>query len=75
VSAGDELVALDEARITAATLNDRLGDRRPGDVVRILVFRRDVIRSIPVTLGARPPETYKIEKIKKDEKAPKKDAA
>ena len=68
VNASDELLAVDGARVTAATLGDRLADRAPGDAVTLTVFRRDTLREIRVTLGGRPPDTYKIEKINKDEK-------
>lgn len=67
LNASDELLAVGGARVNATTLNDRLADRAPGDTVTLTVFRRDELRQLPVTLGERPPETYKIEKIKKDE--------
>jgi predicted metalloprotease with PDZ domain len=78
LNAGDELLALDNARTTAASLADRLADRAPGETVTLTVFRRDELRSFTATLAARPPETYKIEKIvkdakKKDDKDDKKD--
>jgi predicted metalloprotease with PDZ domain len=67
LNANDELLAFDGARVNATTLNDRLADRAPGETATITVFRRDELRQLPVTLGERPADTFKIEKIKKDE--------
>ena len=70
LNAGDELLALDGERVTATSLGDRLSDRAPGDAVTIAVFRRDTLRTFRVLLGEQPGETYKIEKIKQEEKKP-----
>lgn len=63
LNAGDELVAIDGLRATQSSLNDRIADRAPGETVTLTVFRRDLLRTIPVTLGERPPQSYKIVKI------------
>jgi predicted metalloprotease with PDZ domain len=63
LNAGDQVVALDGFRVTAAALPERLADRRAGDTVALTVFRRDELRTIKVVLGARPADTYKIEKV------------
>jgi predicted metalloprotease with PDZ domain len=58
--AGDELVALDGFRVDNASLKDRLGAKKPGDVVRFDVFRRDRLRAVEVTLAPRPVEKWRI---------------
>jgi predicted metalloprotease with PDZ domain len=58
--AGDELVALDGFRLDAAGLKDRLAARAAGDVVTLTVFRRDELRTIPVTLAARPADKHEV---------------
>lgn len=58
--AGDELVAFDGFRIDERGLPDRLAARRPGDVVRVTVFRRDELRDVELTLGERPFDKYEI---------------
>jgi predicted metalloprotease with PDZ domain len=65
LNAGDELLAVDGVRATAASIGDRLSDHAPGDRVTLTVFRRDDLRTLTATLAERPPESYKIEKIKK----------
>ncbi len=54
VMAGDELLALDGWRVSAADLESRLHEREPGDKVELAVFRGDRLRSIKATLAARP---------------------
>lgn len=54
VAPGDELLALDGLRVTAASLNRRLDDYRPGDQVTLTLFRRDELRQAVVVLGTRP---------------------
>ncbi len=68
LNTGDELLAIDGVRITAGTLGDRLADRPPGTTVACTIFRRDELRTVKVTLGTRPPDKYRIEKI--DDKKP-----
>ncbi len=50
---GDELVAFDGWRL--GPLADRLGERRPGEEVRLTVTRRGRLREVRVVLGERPP--------------------
>ena len=58
--AGDELIAIDGARVDAARLAGRLAERAPGSTVRVTVFRRDELHEIPVTLGEPPAESATI---------------
>lgn len=60
---GDELLALDGVRLTEATLAHRLDERAPGETVTVTVFRRDELQQVPVTLGVRPPDDYRIEAL------------
>lgn len=53
VSAGDLIVALDGLRVTEETVKARLLDRKPGDGVRLALFRNDRLREVAVTLGTR----------------------
>ncbi len=64
VSPGDELVALDGFRATSDTdLRSLVGARRPGDEVRIAVFRRHRLLDLPLVLAAAPPTRYEIAAI------------
>jgi predicted metalloprotease with PDZ domain len=64
LNAGDQIVALDGMRATLDFLNARLNERKPGDEVRITVFRNDDLRTFTVKLGARPDNGYRIVPVK-----------
>ena len=55
---GDEVVAVDETRVTAATVGKRLADRQPGESVRVAFFRQDTLRVAEVVLGQNPEEKW-----------------
>ena len=64
VSPGDEIVALDGFRATSeADLRSLAGARRPGDEVRLAVFRRHRLLELPIVLGPAPPTRYEIAAI------------
>jgi predicted metalloprotease with PDZ domain len=50
----DEIVAIDGARVTAATFAKRVGDLRPGDEARVAYFRRDELRTATLALVESP---------------------
>lgn len=60
LSAGDVLVALDNLRITAGSLDNLLKRRQPGDEVKINAFRRDELMKFRVRLDAAPADQAKI---------------
>ena len=51
--ADDEIVALDGFKVDINTLLSRCEDRRPGDKVTVMVFRRDKLTEVQVTVGLR----------------------
>ncbi len=53
LSARDEIVALDGARVVPEEWEKRLEDREPGDRLRVAVFRGGFLREVPVTLGRK----------------------
>ncbi|MBT8080225.1 MAG: PDZ domain-containing protein [Gammaproteobacteria bacterium] len=57
IASGDEAVAFDGRKLTAADLDRTLRDHYPGDVVTISVFRRDEFMQFPVTLAEPPDDT------------------
>ncbi|HCF61694.1 MAG TPA: peptidase M61 [Myxococcales bacterium] len=61
--AGDEIVALDGFRVSAATLLERLDGRNPGDRARLAVFRGDQLLELEVRLAARPHDACFFEKL------------
>jgi predicted metalloprotease with PDZ domain len=60
ITFGDQIVALDGGRVTLQTFNARLEERRPGDEVRLSIFRLDELRTITIKLGSRVEENYRI---------------
>ncbi len=61
LSPGDEIVAVDQFRTASdPDLRALLGARRPGDPVRLAVFRRARLVEITATLAAAPPTRWEI---------------
>jgi len=60
ITFNDQIVALDGGRVTLTTFNARLEERKPGDEVRLSVFRLDELRTITIKLGGRVEENYRI---------------
>lgn len=58
--AGDEVVAIDGWRAEEKGLGERISARKPGDLVRLTVFRRDELRDVMVTLGTKPRDQFEI---------------
>ena len=64
LNAFDQIVALDGARVNLQTFNALLDEKRPGDEIRLTVFRQDDLRHITIKLGARTEGDYRIVPIK-----------
>ncbi|WP_265265627.1 M61 family metallopeptidase [Spirulina subsalsa] len=64
IDAGDELLALDELRVTAEDLDSRLKDYRGGDYVKVTVFHQDELRHYSVCLGEPKPVSYQVTRVK-----------
>ena len=54
VTFGDEVVAVDGRRVTAASVGKRLADRAPGQSVELVCFRKDELRTAVVRLAKNP---------------------
>jgi len=61
IAPGDEAVALDGLRLTAANLDSRLRDHHEGDAVTLTVFRDHSLMRHRVTLGRAPEDTCYLE--------------
>jgi predicted metalloprotease with PDZ domain len=64
ISAKDEVIALDGAKLAADDFEKRLDDYDPGERVRFTIFRSGFLRDIDVTLGAKENATWVIRKVK-----------
>ena len=58
-----DLVALDGWKVDGAGLLSRCEDRRPGETVRVTVFRRDKLLEVPVVLGQKPAEAVWLARV------------
>jgi len=67
----DEVVALDGYKVDGAGLLSRCEDRRPGETVRVTVFRRDKLMEFPVLLSQRPADTLYLSRVDKPTEAQK----
>jgi predicted metalloprotease with PDZ domain len=63
VDAGDELLAINNLRVTADQLSDRLKDYQVGDTIKLSIFHEDELRVLPVTLVAPKPSRYQIVQV------------
>lgn len=61
VSAGDLLIAVDGLRVSAKSLEARLERMRPGQRVRLHLFRRDELHELEAELAAPPVDTCVLE--------------
>lgn len=60
INPGDELLAINQIRVTAETLNERLKDYQPGDSIEVTVFHQDELRTVPVILESGRPARFTV---------------
>ncbi len=60
LNTGDQIIAIDGNRASQTFLNGYINDKKPGDKVKLTVFRFDTLRDIEVTLGGRGRQDYAI---------------
>src|SRR6185369_1812574 len=59
LNAGDQIVALDNMRVTRDSFLDRLAEKKPGDLLNLTIFRNDDLSTLLIKLGACTEGTYK----------------
>jgi predicted metalloprotease with PDZ domain len=57
----DEILAIDEFRVRADRLENRLEQYKPGDRISVLVARREQLQRIEVTLGTEPARAWRLD--------------
>ncbi|GMR23576.1 MAG: PDZ domain-containing protein [Acidobacteriota bacterium] len=65
VNVGDEILAIDDYRVEAGDLPDRLKQYAPGDRVELLIARRDRLHRLLIELAEEPKDQWQLE-ITKD---------
>jgi predicted metalloprotease with PDZ domain len=58
LNTGDQIVAIDGYRASQAFLQSYIADKKPGDKVRLSIFRFDKMRDINFTLGTNDRKDY-----------------
>jgi predicted metalloprotease with PDZ domain len=61
VNVDDEILAIDDFRVRADRLEQRLEQYSPGQRVTMLVARRERLRDVTLTLGAEPMRLWRVE--------------
>ena len=60
LNAGDQIVALDNMRVTRDFFNARMAEKKPGDLINLTIFRFDDMSTLLIKLGERREGTYRI---------------
>lgn len=60
LNANDQIIAIDGYRANQTFLQSYLGEKRPGDKIKVTVFRFDELREFEITLGGRVAPNYRI---------------
>ena len=63
LNAKDRIIALDGARVDTETFTALIAARRPGDTVRVSLFRNDDLRTLDIKLGGRVDVPYRIVQV------------
>ncbi|HEV2834110.1 MAG TPA: PDZ domain-containing protein, partial [Pyrinomonadaceae bacterium] len=60
LNTGDQIVALDNMRVTKDFFTARLAEKKPGDLINLTIFRFDNLSTLLIKLGERKEGTYRI---------------
>ncbi|MEP6850554.1 MAG: PDZ domain-containing protein [Acidobacteriota bacterium] len=58
INAGDQIIAVDGYRASQSFLQNYLAERRPGDKIKLTLFRFDKLRDVDFILGSNPRKDY-----------------
>ena len=64
LNAGDQIVALEGQRVNQQSFFARLGEKRPGDILNLTIFRDDDLRTFAIKLGTRVAPDYRLLPVK-----------
>jgi len=60
LNAGDQIVALDNMRVTREFFNQRMAEKKAGDLVNLTIFRFDDLSTLLIKLGERRKGDFRI---------------
>ncbi len=63
LNTGDQIVAVDGYRASQNLLQSYIGERKPGDKIKLTIFRFDTMRDITFTLGSNTRKDYSFASV------------
>jgi predicted metalloprotease with PDZ domain len=60
LNTGDQIVALNNMRVTKQFFDARIAEKKPGDLINLTIFRFDDLSTLLIKLGGRTVGTYRI---------------
>ena len=72
LNADDQIVAIDNLRVTGDFFNARLAEKKPGDLINLTIFRFDDLSTLLIKLGPGREGTYRIVPLTSQTEAQKK---
>lgn len=60
LNSGDQIIALDNRRVTKDFFEARLAEKKPGELANLTIFRLDDLSLLPIKLGGFIDEPYRI---------------
>jgi len=63
LNTGDQIIALNNNRVTKQFFDARIAERRPGDLINLTIFRFDELSTLLIKLGGRTEGTYRIQPV------------
>jgi predicted metalloprotease with PDZ domain len=65
LNTGDQVIALNNMRVTKDFFDARIAEKKPGDLINLTIFRSDDLSTLLIKLGARSEGTYRIVPVDK----------
>ncbi len=65
LNTGDQIIAVDSFRANQTFLQSYIGEKKPGEKIKLTIFRFDQIREIEIALGGLPPRNFAIRVVEK----------
>ena len=60
LNTGDQIIALNNMRVTKEFFDARMAEKKPGDLINLTIFRFDDLSTLLIKLGGRTDSTYRI---------------
>ena len=72
LNTGDQIVALNNLRVTKEQFDARMAEKKPGELINLTIFRFDDLSTLLIKLGGRTEGTYRIVPLENATEAQKK---